>query len=213
MRGWLWSTIGLGAAFGLFGIFDMYRRVVAATVAIPIALSGIFMAPAFPWHVLTMYNLCFWIIARNHEHWLVLSLILSVSVSFFCACYLMIVSKFAPEQVRTAVYHTAQLLHSVGELFDSFPYWVQVLFGIPFTILSELMIMPIAMLLLFFFGKLKLAGEDFDDKPKPTSDTVLVLIHGNGFNECKLRIHSTLFLKWKQIRPMGIWTNFIGVLV
>eukprot|EP00510_Aplanochytrium_minuta_P000339 CAMPEP_0184022580 /NCGR_PEP_ID=MMETSP0954-20121128/10710_1 /TAXON_ID=627963 /ORGANISM="Aplanochytrium sp, Strain PBS07" /LENGTH=463 /DNA_ID=CAMNT_0026305021 /DNA_START=131 /DNA_END=1522 /DNA_ORIENTATION=+ len=112
---------------------------------------------------------------------------------------LTIISRFAPVKLK-------RVLSFIGEvpsmmlfkLLDRlFPVPVQTVAGIPFTLCTELLIIPCAGTILYAVAQMKYRGEVFDvsNKGKIASTTsrekgskqskVLVLIHGNRFNECQ----------------------------
>jgi len=114
-------------------------------------------------------------------------------VAFGCASgtALIISSKFTPISLQKRITGVALPLMKIYRPFvDRFPEQVLAALGFVFTLVSEfLFISPLAVSMLIMTAQLKYAGEDFDRSPEEAKTdkkkTVIVLIHGNGFNECQ----------------------------
>lgn len=92
-----------------------------------------------------------------------------------------------------------------GVVDSLIPNLMYVAFGVVFTVLAELMIFPVAVVLLFGVAQAKHSGETFDERhvtpldvtenptkkqkqskaSKASHPVLIVLIHGNKFNECQ----------------------------
>lgn len=102
-------------------------------------------------------------------------------------------SRFAPLWLkRIYAFPTLHLPSRLDLVSTVVPTFALRMFGIPFTLLSEIFIIPCAVVILFLVAQLKDFGDYFDDhldhlKPveKPHHDTLVILIHGNRFNECQ----------------------------
>ena len=105
---------------------------------------------------------------------------------------MVLLSKFLPTFAKKATVKvslpTWLFIHNLIDRV--LPQTLQTWLGVGFTLFTELCILPAAVALLFATAKLKYAGETFDrfqrsTQPKNQSAQVVVLIHGNRFNECQ----------------------------
>jgi pimeloyl-ACP methyl ester carboxylesterase len=129
-----------------------------------------------------------------------LALFLWATVGVQVGCGMLLASRFLPSAGCRAAFLVAtsgvsDVLLSLWPRSPDTPLWraLGVALGIPFTLVTELCIFPVAVVVLSFTAALKRAGEDFDSDGGASASsvagekktTLVVLIHGNGFNECQ----------------------------
>jgi len=132
---------------------------------------------------------------------------------------LVLVAKFTPFPVIRALH---SLGFTYGNIYHSaldilIPRLFRVAGGMLYTFVSELLLIPAISFLLFGVAQLKYAGEDFNENLNRRSpekrlknklpEIVIVLIHGNEFNECQW-LFGRMYL---MSRPFGERLTFVSV--
>ena len=151
-------------------------------------------------------------------HRIVLSVLLWLAHGLQLGLSMVFLSKFLPTFAKTSVVifslPTWKAVHRVAD--SVFPQTVQKWLGVLFTLVTEICILPAAVALLFATAKLKYAGEHFDYRGSAGGKgqgkrQVLVLIHGNRFNECQWHFPRMLMHARGWHQSMEIVTvNYFG---
>jgi hypothetical protein len=117
--------------------------------------------------------------------------VLLVLLSMSIGTCLLIGSRFTPflavRATGTAALYISKVYHFLFQ--NVIPNVIQRIVGVVFTLVSELLLSPAIIILLFGVAQLKFAGEDFNTRMhhaiKRKDRVAIVLIHGNAFNECQ----------------------------
>jgi hypothetical protein len=141
---------------------------------------------------------------------------------------ILINTKFMPVAVQSFLGRFAawELRRAHGVLDQLVPARLQTLAGWPFTVLSEMVVVPVALAMMYALAQLKMQGECFDvsrgqwsvgsyaldgsasEAPRSRKKRILmVLVHGNRFNESQWLVGKF----WMRSRAWAADVEFLSV--